>query len=108
MTFHEQCSCAVSVPIAERNTFILSPRSATDFSPTKCNIFLATMDAIKPQPHPANATSADWSYFHDRFNDFLDFSELNEASEKRKKALLLMTIGRDGVDVLEGLPSPKT
>ena len=66
------------------------------------------MDVGKPQPLPANANSADWSYFRDRFNDYLVFAELTSATQERKKALLLITIGRDGADILEGLPSPKT
>ena len=63
---------------------------------------------VKPQPLPANANSTDWSYFRDRFTDYLVFSELTSTTEQRKKALLLITIGRDGADILEGLPEPKT
>lgn len=68
---------------------------------------MATMAGVKPTPLPANPTSEDWRYFRDRFNDYLVFAELIGADDDRKKALLHILIGREGVDILQGLPDPK-
>ena len=73
----------------------------------KHNILATRMGSVKPSPLLTDPTAQDWIYFRDRFDDFLTFSELTAASEERKKALLLMTIGREGSDLLDGLPDPK-
>lgn len=62
----------------------------------------------QPQYLPSNPTSADWIYFRERFSDFLCLTDMTSASEDKKKSLLLLVIGREGTDILEGLPEPKS
>ena len=73
--------------------------------PTNATLLMATT-GIKPTPLPGNPNAQDWQYFRDRFDDYLIFADLQSASEEKKKALLLITIGRQGTDILTGLPEP--
>ena len=68
---------------------------------------MATSCEVRPMPLQVNANTLDWRYFKDRFSDYLVFCELEKASEEKKKALLLITLGRYGNDILDGLPTPK-
>ena len=68
----------------------------------KHNIYLATrMANFKPVPLPTNPTDNDWAFFKARFMD------LSDATDGKKKALLLVSLGHEGNEILEGLPDSK-
>ena len=70
--------------------------------------FMATSGEIRPQPLPANPTAADWIYFRSTFDDYLIYNELQSADDARLKSLFRMAIGREGIEILDGLPDPKS
>ena len=58
-----------------------------------------------PMPFlPQDADAADFKYFLRTFENFLS---VTHASYKQKRPLLLNALGRDGLDVFDGLPDPK-
>lgn len=63
------------------------------------------MSNICPQPLlPANPKESDFTYFLRQFDNYLT---IVEAKEKQKLPLLLNAIGRDGLNIYDGLKEPK-
>ena len=62
---------------------------------------------FKPLPLPTSPTALDWSFFKVRFADYIVLADMANASQDKLKALLLVSLGREGCEILEGLPDPK-
>ena len=52
----------------------------------------------------SNPKPSDWSYFKRQFENYLS---IVKAEEEQKLPMLLNCLGRDGLDVFDGLPEPK-
>ena len=53
---------------------------------------------------PDNPKREDWRYFKRQFNNYL---LIVEAGDEQKLPLLLNAVGRNGLDIYDGLPAPK-
>ena len=53
----------------------------------------------------ANPKASDWNYFLRLFENYLVISS---ATEQQKLPLLLNCLGRDGLGIYDGLPTPKS
>lgn len=54
---------------------------------------------------PCNPKETDWRYFIRQFNNYLT---IIDAKEAQKLPLLINSLGRDGIDIFDGLPEPKS
>lgn len=64
------------------------------------------MASYTPSPLlPANPKNDDWKFFLRQFRNYL---QIVKAEEVQKLPLLLNALGRDGTDIYDGLPDPKT
>ena len=53
---------------------------------------------------PANPKNTDWKYFKRTMTNYLT---ILDASEEQKLPIMLNCLGRDGLDIFDGLPEPK-
>ena len=53
---------------------------------------------------PSNPKESDWKFFKRQFNNYLS---IVEAKDAQKLPLLLNSLGRDGIDIYDGLAEPK-
>ena len=65
----------------------------------------AEMDKFAAPVLSANPKEADWIFFARQFENYL---AIVKADKDQKLPLLMNCIGRDGILIFDGLPSPKT
>ena len=65
------------------------------------------MANFKPLPLPTSPNAPDWSFFKAHFADYIILADMANASQDKLKVLLLVSLGRERCEILEGLPDPK-
>ena len=65
---------------------------------------MAAATSVKAPLLPTNPSSADFKFFKRTFTNYLD---IIAADPSQKLPLLLNSLGRDGLDIFDGLPDPK-
>lgn len=53
---------------------------------------------------PSNPSESDWTYFIRQFNNYL---LIVSATDEQNLPLFMNSLGRDGIDIFDGLPEPK-